>query len=210
MAKAMESSRDLKTQTALAKKSCVAQSTIGRILRREVNPTSANLERLAKALGMPLAELAAMAQDNEADKRPTERPDALDPSRRIPLISWIQAGAFAESVDNYQPGDAEAWVAQPNRRCGHKTFALRVTGESMEPDYQNGDIIYVDPDVAAEHGKDVVVRLDERNEVTFKKLVIEDERRYLRPLNRNWPTQIIDLPPDARIVGVVIGKWVDK
>ena len=44
VAKAMAASRFLRTQAALAKKSAVAQSTIGRILRGEVNPQSANLE----------------------------------------------------------------------------------------------------------------------------------------------------------------------
>jgi phage repressor protein C with HTH and peptisase S24 domain len=43
----------------------------------------------------------------------------------------------------------------------------------MEPNYQEGDIIYVDPELAATNGKDIVIRLDDRNEVTFKRLVIE-------------------------------------
>jgi ribosome-binding protein aMBF1 (putative translation factor) len=61
----MASSKDLKTQTALAKKSGVAQSTIGRILRREVSPQSVNLERIANALGMPLSKLAQMGEEGE-------------------------------------------------------------------------------------------------------------------------------------------------
>jgi SOS-response transcriptional repressor LexA len=79
----------------------------------------------------------------------------------------------------------------------------------MEPNYQEGDVIYVDPDRAATNGKDIVIRLDERNEVTFKRLVIEGRRRYLKPLNRLWPEQIIEVPDDARIVGVVLGAWRD-
>jgi len=54
-----------------------------------------------------------------------------------------------------------------------------------------------------------VVRLDDRGEVTFKRLVIEGERRYLKPLNPNWPEKIIEVPDDARIVGVVIGRYTD-
>jgi SOS-response transcriptional repressor LexA len=208
--KAMASSPGLQTQAALASKSGVSQSTIGRILRREGNPASAKIERIAKALGMSLVDLANMARDDEVDKQAAGRPNAFNPPQLVRLISWVQAGAFVEAVDNYPPGDAEDWVALPTGRCGPKTFALRVIGESMEPDYQNGDIIFVDPDVTAEQGKAVVVCLDERNEVTFKKLVIDGQRRYLRPLNPSWQTQIIDLSPDARIVGVVIGRWGEK
>ncbi len=53
------------------------------------------------------------------------------------------------------------------------------------------------------------VRLGERNEVTFKRLVVEGERRYLKPLNQNWPDKFISLPSDARIVGVVVGRYTD-
>jgi phage repressor protein C with HTH and peptisase S24 domain len=81
---------------------------------------------------------------------------------------------------------------------------------SQEPDYQEGDIIYVDPGLAATNGKDIVIRLDDRNEVTFKRLVIEGRRSYLKPLNRAWPDQIIGVPDGARIVGVVIGTWTDR
>jgi SOS-response transcriptional repressor LexA len=138
--------------------------------------------------------------------------DVLEPverSRRVPLISWNRAGTVTDSVDPDRPENAEEWLECPRRNCGPKTFAIRVAGESMEPLYQHGDIIYVDPDVVAEHGKDVLVRLDDRNDITFKRLVIEDERRYLKPLNTNWPVKFIDIPASARVVGVVIGKWVD-
>ena len=50
LGKAMEWSKHLKTQTALARRSGVAQSTIGRILRGEVDPQSGNLHRLAGRL----------------------------------------------------------------------------------------------------------------------------------------------------------------
>ncbi|MDB6013139.1 MAG: hypothetical protein JWL65_5389 [Gammaproteobacteria bacterium] len=68
----MASSKDLKTQTALAKKSGVAQSTIGRILRREVSPQSVNLERISIALGMRLSELAKMGEEGEPVAEPTD------------------------------------------------------------------------------------------------------------------------------------------
>jgi transcriptional regulator with XRE-family HTH domain len=59
----MASSQNLKTQTALERKSGVAQSTIGRILRREVSPQSVSLELIAEAFGMPLSNLAEMGEE---------------------------------------------------------------------------------------------------------------------------------------------------
>lgn len=207
----MASNKDLKTQTAVAKKSGVAQSTIGRILRGEVNPQSGNLERIAKAFSISLAKLAEMGQEGEPVAESTEDLKSVERSARVALISWVQAISFADALDNPQPGDGEEWMPRP-KHSGARTFALRVRGESMEPGYQHGDIIFVDTSVAPEHGKDVVVRLDDRNEVAFKRLVVEGKLEYLKPANPNWPDKIIEISayPGARIIGVVIGKWVEK
>ncbi|MFL6603985.1 MAG: LexA family protein [Steroidobacteraceae bacterium] len=206
----MASSRHLKTQTALAKKSGVAQSTIGRILRRQVNPQSENLERLAKSFGMSYSTLAAMAEGDESGDRSAENLQPGEIPRLVPLLSLAQAARFAESVHPNNFGDATEWIECPTKQHGPRTVALKVSGESMEPDYQNGDTIYVDPDVFAVHGKDVVVRLGHRNEVTFKRLVVENKGRYLRPLNPNWPDKFTNIAADARMVGVVVGKYTDK
>ena len=82
----------------------------------------------------------------------------------------------------------------------------------MEPGYQHGDIIFVDPGVVPKHGKDVVVRLDDHDNAVFRRLVVEGKSEYLKPANPNWPDRITEIStfPGARIVGVVIGKWVEK
>lgn len=129
---------------------------------------------------------------------------------RVPLISWIQAGAWEQIVDNFAVGDAEDWIPCP-KNFGAHAFALRVRGVSMEPRYQDGDIIFVDPSANAEHGKNVVVRLDDENEATFKQLVIEGEHKFLKPLNPDWPgPKLIQINGNATICGVVIGKWVPE
>ena len=207
----MVSAKHLGTQTALAKMSGVAQSTIGRILRGEVNPQSGNLERIARAFNLSLAELAEMAQGGEPVAELTDVLKLVERSTRVALIPWSQAGSFKDASDNPQPRDGEEWMPRP-KYAGERTFALRVRGESMEPSYQHGDFIFVDPDVSPKHGKDVVVRLDDGNEVAFRRLVVEGESEYLKPANPNWPDKITEISvyPDARIVGVVIGKWVEK
>jgi SOS-response transcriptional repressor LexA len=201
--KAMGWSKHLKTQTALAKRSGVAQSTIGRILRGEVDPQSGNLLRLARAFGMPLTTLARMAEDAEAGAEPTVV------SERVPLISTVHARTFAGSVDTGKPEYIEQWIGCPGENYGPKTFAMRVKGESMEPFYQHGDIIFVDPDVAPAHGNEVVIHHSARNEVTFKRLVLEGERHYIKPLNPDWPEKFVEISAGtgSQIVGVVFGRY---
>jgi SOS-response transcriptional repressor LexA len=129
---------------------------------------------------------------------------------RVPLISWVQAGAWTEIIDNLAPGDAEEWLPCPVSH-GPSTFALRVRGESMynprgRPSFQDGDLIFVDPDRPAVHGSLVVVRLDDDKEATFKRLVVEGDKRYLQALNPAWPEPMIQIDGNATICGVVIFK----
>ena len=211
VATAMASRRDLKTQTALAKKSGVAQSTIGRILRGEVNPQSGNLEQIAQAFGMSIAGLVEMGQEGESAAELIDDIKSVERSEYVTLLSWAQATLFVDTSDGPQPSDDDEWMPRP-KRSGPRTFALRVRGESMEPGYQHGDIVFVDPDVAPVHGKDVVVRLDQGTEAEFKRMVIEGRREYLKPANPHWPDKIIEISGQSgsRIIGVVIGKWVER
>lgn len=129
---------------------------------------------------------------------------------RVPLISWVQAGAFCEATDPYNVGDAEEWFSCPVRH-GPRTYALRVRGESMrnpgsKPSFEDGDIIFVDPDRGASHKSLVITKLDQSNEVTFKRLLIDGMSWYLEALNPAWPNRIIPIKVDAHVCGVVIAR----
>jgi SOS-response transcriptional repressor LexA len=52
----------------------------------------------------------------------------------------------------------------------------------------------------------VVVRLDESNEATFKQLIIEEGKQYLKALNPDWPNRIIEVDEEATICGVIVFK----
>ncbi|MFQ5510119.1 MAG: LexA family protein [Leptospirillia bacterium] len=117
-----------------------------------------------------------------------------------PLISWVQAGQWQEVIDNYHPGDGEAMVPS-SKQFGDRTYCLRVVGDSMEPKVPEGSIIFVDPDHTAENGCLAVVRLDEEQQATFKKLVMDGDRKYLTPINPRYP--VMEVTGPATICGVV-------
>jgi SOS-response transcriptional repressor LexA len=132
---------------------------------------------------------------------------------RVPLISWIRAGAWSAVEDPFAVGDAEAWLPCPVKH-GRRTFVLRVSGISMynpghRPSYSDGDLIFVDPDRGPVSGDRVIAKVVDTNEATFKQLIIEGKRQYLKALNPAWPEQIIEIDRDTEIIGVVIGQWVD-
>ena len=122
-----------------------------------------------------------------------------------PLVSWVQAGAWTEVGGAFTAEDAEALLPCPVR-CSDETFVLRVRGESMEPRFHDGDLIFVDPTVSPDHGRFVVVRGEDSGEATFKQLIVEGERKYLKALNPDWPERIIESDSTAAIGGVVVFK----
>jgi SOS-response transcriptional repressor LexA len=119
----------------------------------------------------------------------------------FPLISWVRAGAWS-AIEETHALEAERYPCPV--KCSNSTFVLKVQGISMEPEFRDGDLIFVDPEVEWRHGTYVVARLNEQNEATFKQLVIEGSHKFLKPLNPNWPEQLIPINGNCTIVGVVV------
>ena len=73
-------------------------------------------------------------------------------------------------------------------------FAARVVGDSMAPDYAEGEIVVFSPALPTSSGSDCFVRLLRDNETTFKRIYIEEDGRTIRlqPLNNKYPPQLVD------------------
>ncbi|MCV2510182.1 LexA family transcriptional regulator [Leclercia pneumoniae] len=127
--------------------------------------------------------------------------------RRVPVISWVQAGQFTECKTADLFSDVDKWV-ETSLRIGDNSFALEVKGDSMTnpnglPTIPEGATVIVDPDVEPHHGKIVVARIDGTNEATVKKLVIDGPQKFLIPLNPRYPN--IPINGNCLIIGVVKG-----
>lgn len=127
--------------------------------------------------------------------------------RRIPLISWVQAGQFTECKAAEVFSEVDKWV-ETSLRIGDSSFALEVKGDSMTnpnglPTIPEGATVIVDPDAEPLNGKIVVARLDGTNEATVKKLVIDGPQKFLVPLNPRYPN--ISINGNCLIIGVVKG-----
>ena len=195
---------------SLAASTGVKQPTIFRILEGESKtPRDSTVKPLADFFGVTIEQLrygdcSNTPKPNQNVEFPPEagRPS---PSRRMaPIISWVQAGDWNEAVDAYARGYGEGY--EPiDATDGPHVFWLRVKGDSMTSptgvSIPEGYLIKVDPDARAESGSLVVAKLEDTQEVTFKKLVIDAGQKYLKPLNPAYRT--IPINGNCRIVGVV-------
>ena len=110
MALVMASSRDCKTQGALARKSGVAQSTIGRILRGETSPQIDTLTFLARALRVPIKTFAGIVDDEKCANKPS---GSLESAERLDAVK------ITEEVDRAL---AQALACREDRKRGEYTL----------------------------------------------------------------------------------------
>lgn len=204
----MASSADVATQPKLEERSGVGQTTIGRILRAETEAKIGTVQDLAKVFKLAVGDLLDPSLITRLSGSDANISGTGGSVGLVPLISWVTAGMMYEAVDNLAPGDAEEWLESPFPHGKH-TFCLRIRGTSMWPDYKNGEIIQVDPDVAARHNDDVVVRTPD-GKATFKRLQDGEDGMYLLALNPEFPDRIIKVPEGTIICGVCTGSWMDR
>lgn len=128
-------------------------------------------------------------------------------TRRIPLISSVQAGLMSEAITPFPPGGAFEYLLTDLELSDH-AFALEVEGESMAPEFMPGDRIIVEPAIAPRPG-DYVVAKNGKEEATFKKYRLRGmsttgaEVFELVPLNSDYPTINSEHEP-VRIIGVMV------
>ena len=79
-------------------------------------------------------------------------------------------------------------------------YALRVLGDSMEPEFADGCVVIVDPGCSPRDGSYVVVEF--AGDVFFRQLVFDGERRFLKPLNPKYGG--FELTPPYTIRGGVV------
>lgn len=130
---------------------------------------------------------------------------------KVPLVSWVQAGAWCEAVNTIHVSEAERWMDCPVKHS-NQTFVLRVRGDSMTAStgstrsYPEGCFIFVDPERRDPvNGDRVVACLLDSNDVTFKIYKNEDGRQWLQPLNQSHEP----IREPFRVLGTVLGKWED-
>jgi SOS-response transcriptional repressor LexA len=192
-------------ESELGRRSTVPQPTINRILSGESSsPRRPTVEKLAKALRVAPDWLMFGGEDARSSSNVSmiQQPDMMF---RYPVISWVAAGAWSEAVEPFPPGFSDRYEISEYEAKGN-AFWLEVKGDSMTSisgqSVPEGTFILVDPEADVQSGKLVIAKMSDSNEATFKKLVEDGGRRFLKPLNPAYPTEMCT--DGCRIVGVVV------
>lgn len=119
----------------------------------------------------------------------------------VPVLTKIPAGPMASALDLYPyPGAADEHLSLIE--SGRPAIALRVKGDSMLPEFREGDYIIVALGASVKSGDLVVAVSDGDGEGTFKRYIAKKDGAYLEPLNPDY--RPITMTPNYRFVGKVV------
>lgn len=125
--------------------------------------------------------------------------------RPAPIISLVAASEFREIGHLPEVGEGDEWET-PDNKLGERGWCCIVDGPSMDDGSDKaipaGWLIFCDPDLSPFPNAFVIAKQVDSQKATFKQLVHEDGRWYLRPLNRQFPVIEID-DPAMRVIAVV-------
>ncbi|MBQ6829552.1 MAG: helix-turn-helix domain-containing protein [Clostridia bacterium] len=171
---------------------CAAWDRSPQTIERELDMPQGRLAMLRDGSALPFeGELHRLQQYFEMNA-PTvsERPNVIPlvrpgTTRRIPVLGRVPAGIPVEAIT-----DVVDEIELDGRMAGdgYDYFALLVTGDSMYPEYRDGDVVIVRMQPTAETGDDVVAYVG-GGDATLKRLTLTTVGLQLRPLNPAYPVR---------------------
>lgn len=87
-------------------------------------------------------------------------------------------------------------------------FVIPIKGDSMEPDYHDGDLVFIQTSVDLNNG--VIGVFNYNGDAYIKQLVIDKEQAYLHSLNPAYKDMPITPETDFRIIGEVVDLYREK
>ncbi|WP_429156910.1 LexA family protein [Aeromonas veronii] len=193
------------TQQKLGELIGVKKSSISQWENDEHSPSGDNLAQLSKVFGVSAHWLATGKGSPELLN---VEPAVIPQGNRVPILSYVQAGNWREMCEQATTFDGNVEYVSAGGEIGPYGFGLWLRGDSMLPQFKEGDLIIVDPDELPQPG-DYVVAKNGSDEATFKKYrprgIDESGQEVfeLVPLNDDYPTMHSDRQ-HIQIIGVMV------
>ena len=180
--------------TRIAEKSGISRQHIYKICKGEKNISSLNLEKLCKAINISPSSLYE-GQINQTSEY------------RIPVLGVIPAGIPIEAIEDIL--DYEE-ISPEMLNGGKEYFALKIKGDSMSPNYLDGDVVIFLKQDYAENNDDCCVYVN-GYDATFKKIRINNKTGILtlQPINSSYEPLFFNEEEIKNLPVRIIGKAIE-
>lgn len=156
---------------------------------KPVRVTVDTLKKIAKTMGMTINDLLIQSGDVKINDLQFDNAELIDiPSDiiKIPVLGRIPAGMPFEAIEEQFAIDYEE-IPREWLRGGKQYFALKLDGDSMEPEYHDKDVVIFQKTSNCESGQDCCVKIN-GFDATFKRVKKQENGIMIIPLNENNST----------------------
>ena len=179
----------------------------------EITPTTSPIQSIYDELKAPRQSKVLTYAERQLDEQKNEEETKKNEVSEV--ISLYQVEVVSETAAacgfNYGFGydDTDRETIEVDEQPPRHDIATKVSGDSMQPDYQDGDILYlVDKGLTTYNGDLAVIAYGDRS--YFKKIYTENGCLRLVSLNDKYEDIILDFPPaeDTHIkIYAVVGVY---
>lgn len=156
------------------------------------NPSHENLRKVAEVLGCSVSYLTGEADQNKGT--------------RIPVLGTVPCGIPFDAIEFL---DADDWEEIPEDMSSQGSFfGLRVSGNSMEPRIQEGDVLIVRCQDSADSGDIVVARVNGQ-EACCKRYIRHDGGIMLQSFNPAFLPLVFSWQDVERLPVTIVGVVVE-
>ncbi|MFR0814385.1 MAG: LexA family protein [Enterococcus casseliflavus] len=201
----------------LSEKTGISRSSISEWLSGKYEPKQDKIFLIAEALNVDEGWLLGLDVPIERKSNISEIYNQLVPKRQKKVYEYAERqleeqnnkvvpllGGVAANPAELAYGDMAAEEVAEYNVPEKADCALVVHGDSMEPDYHDGDIVFYKCQITIENGETAVVEIN-GDGVTLKKVYFnfDEDKVILRSLNDKYEDRELN-PEEVRVLGKVI------
>ena len=215
------------TQQELGAKIGISKNAIGNYEKGFRSPKKDTMFDLANAFNISIDDLFNPIQNDSSSNASQIQSiyDELNPPRQVKVLNYAkmqlneQENEVSEAIQLYSydyydhPASAGTGQYLNDVRVERielpvdidADFVIPIKGDSMEPDYHDGDLVFIQTSVDLNDG--VIGVFNYNGDAYIKQLVIDKEQAYLHSLNPAYKDMPITPDTDFRIIGEVVDLY---
>ena len=185
----------------------VVYSMVGESCNISISPTS-SIQTIYDQLHQPRQEKVLTYAEKQLDEQRNEEETKINEvSEVVQLYSYDYYDHPASAGTGQYLNDVRVERIELSVDID-ADFVIPIKGDSMEPDYHDGDLVFIQTSVDLNDG--VIGVFNYNGDAYIKQLVIDKDQAYLHSLNPAYKDMPITPDTDFRIIGEVVDLYREK